>query len=245
MNIEIFKKQITNILFPRDFTCDICGVETFEGNLCPSCKRDLIFNDGAVCPLCGRKFFSGEICLDCKEEPPAFKGAVSAIVYEGGGAFLIKKFKNGNGYLKEYFADLLAKKLEAFPPADGIVFVPMTKRALKRRGYNQAELIAKALSVRTGIPVIRGALEKVRDTDEQKSLSKSERAENLKSCFKAAKKQVSGKTLLLVDDVMTTGSTAKAVCTALLKAGAKEVYLATVASVEHKINKVKSVSETL
>lgn len=234
---------MAKVLFPENFTCDICGVETFGSNLCPECVKSVTFNSGKVCPLCGRKNIADEICLECKEKPPAFNGAVSAIVHENGGAALVKKFKNGKGYLKEYFADLLLKKLSSLPPADGIVFVPMTKKAAKKRGYNQSELLAKALSERTGVPVIYGALEKTKDTEEQKSLSQAERAKNLKSCFKSGKTPVNGKILYLTDDVLTTGATAETASKLLFKAGAKAVYVLTVTSVEYKLRKTSLASE--
>ncbi|MDE6585496.1 MAG: double zinc ribbon domain-containing protein [Clostridia bacterium] len=243
MSIENFKKHLIDTLFPKDFTCDICGVETFGSNLCKACAQSVIFNDGLVCPVCGRRTEVEGLCLECKAKPPVFKRAASALLHEKGGAFLVKKFKNGGGYLKEYFADLLMKKLSSFPSFDGIVFVPMTKKAKRKRGYNQSELLAKALSKRTGVPVIYGAVEKVKDTKEQKSLSSNERAENLKSCFKLGNCDLKGKTILLVDDVLTTGTTAETITKLLLKAGAAEVYLITVSSVDYKISTTELASD--
>ena len=96
-------------------------------------------------------------------------------------------------------------------------------------------MLAKAISVRTGIPVIEVALKKVKATVEQKNLSKSERAKNLKGSFKAEKRSaIKDKRLLLVDDVLTTGATADEACRILLAAGAAKVFLATAASVEYK-----------
>jgi ComF family protein len=110
----------------------------------------------------------------------------------------------------------------------------MTKKAEKERGYNQSEILAQALAKRLALPYIKGATIKVRGTPPQKTLTRREREKNLAGCFKADKKLVNGKTLILVDDVLTTGATANAVCDALKKAGAKAVYFATVASVEYK-----------
>lgn len=233
-----FGRFLSEAFFPQAFTCDICGIETFKNNLCPDCLKTVIFNNGNVCPVCGRKTTLPEICLECKAQAPLFKKAASPLVYEGGSATLIAKFKNGNGYLKEFFADLIAEKLKDFPQTDCIVYVPMTEKAIFARGYNQAELLAKSLPARTGLPVIKDAIIKQKDTSAQKSLTRKEREQNLKGCFKVEKRaEIKGKKVLLIDDVLTTGATSEAVCKALLGAGTAEVYFVTVASVEYKVEK--------
>ena len=230
------KNLIKEIFFPEDFTCDICGVETFGDNLCPQCKSTVIFNDKNTCPYCGRKTVRPEICLECKEKPPLYRKAVSAVVYGEGGAKLIHKFKNGYGYLKDFFAAQIAEKIKNLPQPDFIVYVPMSKRSRKRRGYNQTELLAHALSEITGIPAEDGIIVKIKETREQKGLSRKERAENLKGCFKAeSKDKIKGRRILIVDDVLTTGATADAICKVLLSAGAKETYFASFASTEYKL----------
>ncbi|MDE7181448.1 MAG: ComF family protein [Clostridia bacterium] len=230
-----FLKAAGEMLFPEKFTCDICGIEIFEGRLCKDCLKTVTFNDKAVCPVCGRKTVRPEICLECKADLPKFKKAASPIVYENGGAELVLKFKNGNGYLKEHFASLMASKLKDFSAFDCIVYVPMTKSAEKRRGYNQARLLAESLSDKIGVPWIKEAVIKTADTPEQKTLTKKQRIANLTGCFKVAKRnEVKDKTVLIVDDVLTTGATCEAMAKKLLSAGAKQIYLATVASVEYK-----------
>ena len=223
-------------MFPTDLTCDICGIETFGANICEDCAKTLVHNDKEVCPVCGRRTVRSEFCAECKEKPPVFEMAVSAFVYEGGAVILIKKFKEGAGYLKEYFADEICKKLKDLPEYDCIVCVPMTRRAKSKRGFNQSELLAKAVSERVCRPYIKGAVEKRKETGEQKNLSRKERSKNLSGTFRTVKREeVNGKRVLVVDDILTTGATADEMAKALLKAGAKEVYLATVASVEYKI----------
>ncbi len=237
----MFKKLITSlkeVLFPRNYTCDVCGRETFNSNLCADCLKQITFNNRATCPICGRMTVKEEICMECKEKLPSFKKAVSPLVYEGASIVLISKFKNGSAYLKEYFADLICEKLKNLPKADGIVYVPMTKKSKRKRGYNQVKLLAEAVSKRTDIPVLKDAVLKVKETAAQKGLTQKEREGNLQGCFKVADKSlVNGKTLLCIDDVLTTGSTAEEMCKTLLKAGATCVYFTTVASVEDKAQK--------
>lgn len=234
---KIFK-FLSDALFPAGFTCDICGIETFGNNICPECFKTVTFNNKIVCPLCGRKTVRPEICFECKYKAPLFKKAVSPLVYEDGASVLISKFKNGNAYLKDYFARLITEKLNELPEIDCVVYVPMTKNAVTSRGYNQSELLAKCVSQQTELPLIENALSKQKDTAEQKSLSRKEREQNLQKCFKVEKRaEIKGKNVLLIDDILTTGATADAVCSKLLGAGATRVFLATVASVQYKLEK--------
>ena len=231
-------KLLSEALFPRSFTCDLCGIETFGNSLCPDCLKTVTYNNGTVCPVCGRKTAIAEICMECKAKAPVFKKAVSPLIYENGAKVLIAKFKNGSAYLKDYFAEIIADKLKDFPEFDYIVSVPMTKKRERERGYNQSALLAKSLSERIGIPFLSNALIKTKETSAQKSLSRKEREKNLTGCFKVEKRDlIKGKTVLLVDDILTTGATAEAIGNKLLGAGAKRIYLATVASVEYKPNK--------
>lgn len=232
-----FKKFLKESFFHRSFTCDACGIETFDNNLCPACLEKTVFNNKIFCPICGRKTFRREICIECKSNPPLFEGAVSPFVYEGTIVTLIHKFKNGEPYLKEYFADMIVGKFNELSPFDYITFVPMTKKAERKRGYNQAKLLAESISERVNIPVV-DVVKKVKETPAQKTLSIRERAKNLENCFK----QQNGlplldKNVLLVDDVLTTGATAEAISLKLFKTGATRVFLATIASVEYKPNK--------
>ena len=128
----------------------------------------------------------------------------------------------------------MAQKAKKLPACDAVTYVPITKKRKIERGYNQGELLAEVISEELKIPVLH-TLEKTRDTDDQKSLNLKERAENLKGCFRVCDRTyVKGKTILLADDVLTTGATTDAACRALLAAGAAAVYLVTAASVEYK-----------
>lgn len=238
------KKFIRKYFFPENITCDICGRETFGTNLCGDCLKKVTFNNTAVCPICGRKTIRPEICIECKDKPPVYDRAVSALVYEEGSVVLISKFKNGKGYLKEYFADLIYEKLLSFPSFDVIVYVPMTGKDTRKRGYNQSKLLARALSERVEIPVINNALVKIKKTHSQKTLTRKEREENLKGSFKVDKpSDIKGMKVLVVDDILTTGATADEIARQLFNSGAVAVYLATVASVEYKIIKKDNASD--
>lgn len=238
-----FIKTLKDILFPLNYTCDICGAESFGNNFCKDCLKTVTFNDGVTCPVCGRKTVRPELCLECKAQPPVFKRAVSPLVYDGGVIKLIAKFKNGKGYLREYFARLICEKIKDFPHIDCIIYVPLTKKSQKRRGYNQTKLVAKTLSKLAHIPVVTDAVEKVKQTSEQKGLTQKERRENVKGAFRVVKpNELKDKTVLIIDDVLTTGATADEMCKVTLGAGAKCVYFAAIASVEYKIINTSALS---
>ena len=227
--------KILDIFFPENFTCDICGREVFDGkNLCANCLDTVKFNDGETCPLCGRRTQVSQLCMECKAQTPLYDKAVSAMVYEGGAQKLILAFKENKPYLKRFFADRLYKKCAEFTDAQALCYVPMTRAAEYKRGYNQSRLLAKELSKRLNLPIINGGIEKIKETKSQKKLTRSEREQNLKVCFKAARQKVEGKVIIVADDVLTTGATADAVTAELKKKGAAKVYFATVASVEYK-----------
>lgn len=228
-------QELSNAFFPENYTCELCGTEIFDGGrLCDRCAKTVTFNDGLTCPICGRRVQVKGACLECKYSSPAYERAVSALVYRDGGAALVLKFKRNNAYLKNYFADLLTLKCKTLKNIDAICYIPMTVKSERRRGYNQAKLLAYELGKRLDLPVLDGALIKLKDTKEQKTLSRKEREENLTGVFRADRKTVEGKTLLLVDDVMTTGATAEAAVKQLRKRGATKVYFASVASVEYQ-----------
>lgn len=229
-------KAILNAIFPKHYACLLCGREIFDGgDFCPKCKKTLTYNNQITCPVCGRRTQTEQICLECKAQAPLYEKGVSAFVYEGGARELILKFKNDCAYLKEYLAQSMYERCSSFDDADAVCFVPMTAKACRKRGYNQAELLAEELSGMLSLPLLKNAVEKVRESGNQKSLTMDERLKNLHGCFRADREVVKDKTLIVVDDVLTTGATAEAVCDELKKKGAKKIYFATVASVEYKL----------
>lgn len=213
----------------------MCDIEIFEGELCGDCLKELVFNNGATCPKCGRKTAKSEICIECKAHMPGYDRAFSPLVYEEGSLELVSLFKDRRPFIAKYLAELMVANVKDFPQADGIVCVPMSDRALRKRGYNQSELLAKAVANATGIPFFPQAVEKIEDTPAQKGLSREQRIKNLQHCFKADKEQVEGKTLILIDDILTTGATAESIAKTLKTAGACAVFVVTASSVEYKI----------
>lgn len=220
----------------HNFTCDICGREVFENKrVCEKCKAALPYIGDKCCPLCGRKVKEAGVCLECKQKPLSTKKARSVFTHEGEAARLVVRYKRGSKYLYRTLAELaLPLLLKEFPDCDKITSVPMTKKALKKRGYNQSKLLAEELAKRSGKPYLDTAT-KQHETQSQKFLGRAEREKNLKGCFHVTDRAaLKGKTVLVIDDTLTTASTVSELADCFKRAGAKAVYALTVTSVEYK-----------
>lgn len=219
-----------------NYTCELCRREVFENErLCADCTKELSFSKSPVCPFCGRTGREEGTCAACKERPLKVEKARSALVYEGQTVSLVYRFKRGQKYLKYLFAGLLLPVLQReFAAYDLIVGVPMTEKSFRERGYNQSFLLAEELSFLSGVPYAVVA-RKTKETDSQKELGRNAREKNLAGCFHIDDRQaVKGKRVLIVDDVMTTGSTGSEYGDALKRAGAEKAGLLTVAAVPAK-----------
>ena len=225
---------LSKILFSEKWTCNLCGREVFDGYFCQDCLSKLPFNDGEICFHCGRHVkVSENYCLTCKGKLTAIDKGRSVFRYKDEVAFLIRKLKYDNGrYLAKVFAPYLEKLyLKNYFNADFMVFVPMTDNALKERGYNQTELLANELTKLINVP-IKNVIVKVKETERQATLDRGERIKNLNGAFKVVdQKTIENKTVLIIDDVTTTGSTGEVIASLLKKKGASKVFLLTVASV--------------
>lgn len=163
-----------------------------------------------------------------------FEKARSVFVYEDKITAVVHRFKyGGKKYLAKPFAEMMAdcfSKQFTDVRFDCIVPVPMHAKKKKKRGYNQAEILAKELSQILNIPLETKGIERISDNTAQAELNFAERQKNLAKAFICEKKFFSGKTILLVDDVFTTGATARVVCEALKTDGkAKEIGVLTLA----------------
>ena len=224
------------------FSCDVCNREIFDyphHRLCKDCERGLPFNDTGSCPLCGRKTRSNGLCLNCKDTKPRFDKGFSPFCYEERGASIVNRFKNGERYLAYLLAEEMIKTLsngleeELVNPV--ICFVPATEQSKKERGYNQAEELAEIFAEKTGIEYIPDLLQKTRETRAQKRMTAMERIENVSGAYRVHKRvECREKTVILIDDVMTTGSTGTECARILKNAGASKVIFVTAASLQER-----------
>ena len=195
---------------------------------CPACGRS-IARDECLCPGCMADLYpaSGQF-REAKQLPPDVS-LYAAAFYTGSMREAIHRMKfSGNPGSAAILAPLLIQALPGggCPDAFDLVLpVPSRPKKVRARGYNQSALLAKEVSKRTGVPFSSSALLKTRDTRAQHDLTAEERQVNLSGSFSAREAEVSGKRLLLVDDVLTTGATARECVAALKAAGAASVSL--------------------
>lgn len=232
------------------FTCDVCGAEVFEypkHRLCKACESTLFWNDKRRCDKCGRKTSADGICLTCKSKPPAFTRGFAPFVYRGDTASYINRIKNGNPRLALFFAERMAEWfIELYPNIENfqngadtllVVAVPLTKEKERERGYNQAVEFAEriALTLRKlgyAAETDRELLVKTKETLPQKRMTYRERQENVSGAYRVHKRKACrGRTILLIDDVLTTGATGGECAERLFAAGAKEVCFLVAAAV--------------
>lgn len=227
-SLQAFGKRLLAAFFPE--RCLGCGqvVRPGEG-LCAPCKAKLGRVSLPVCPLCG----CGKDRCTCKGKRRQFDGVVAPWYYEGVAKTGVLRFKSGGReYAAPYLAGQMAKHLRTCCeqlPFDGITFVPMHKDDQRKRGFNQSRLLAQQIGSLLHLPVLE-LLAKVQQTAPQKGLNAAARAGNLLGVFDLidpSAARVQGKTLLLVDDVITTGATLNE-CAKMLKIyGAGQVIAAT------------------
>lgn len=234
-----FLESVGNVLkkgmFDPKWKCLLCEKEIFSGGyFCSECEEKLPKITDAYCDHCGRKLkVSALFCTTCKGRLTEIDKARSLYEYGGEIGSLIKKAKySGAEYVYEAFTEGLKNLyLKTCFNADFITFVPTTDKVLKERGYNQSEILAKNLSVAVNVPMFFG-VKKVKETPHQAGLNAKERFENLRTAFRLKdKKLLKDKTVLIVDDVTTTGATSESLARKLKEAGAIKVYLLTVCSV--------------
>lgn len=232
---------ISNIFCPPKciFCGKLVGVDSYY-NHCDKCMSELKIKSERICEVCGRPIDvpRGDlICFTCLNERYGFCRNIAPFLYKGAvkEAILTMKFSANQQWIAYSFGEILAqhiKELYGDIEFDGIVYVPISKKRYEKRGYNQAEIIAISVGKVLGIPVLKDALIKFKDTPKQSTLSATKRRENVRGSYKTGKTDVTDKVLLLIDDVLTTGSTMSECAKMLTKAGALLVYGATVAVTE-------------
>ncbi len=230
--------RLSSLLFPnRCLVCDEPMGHRKDGfYLCEDCGARLAkLQASHRCKLCGRMVAKQEdFCSLCLTHCHDFDRALSCFTYADEAKEAIRNYKF-NQYIDSYrcLSQLLYRlvlPLHREEPFDLILFPPMTKASFNQRGYNQSELLAEALAKKLGVPCLKNAFIKVKETPPQSSLGYSARMKNLKGAFALAeaKSSFDRKRILLVDDVLTTGATADAL-SKLLK-NAKEIIVATIAA---------------
>jgi ComF family protein len=230
--------RIINFVYP--VTCCLCGKDLdaiSKYKVCDKCKKSFSKIKGNICDKCGISLDLEEsLCYICKKDLKiySFDKLRAAYLYKDPLRKLILKFKYSNrAFLYKDFAfemNSLIQEHNFLKNSDFIIPVPLNIFRRIKRGYNQTELLAKDISVTIGIPMLKNILLRRKITKPQFKLSKYERIKNMQNSFVVKNKNtIKNKTILLIDDIATTCSTVS-VCAGMLKlAGAKSVYVLTLA----------------
>ncbi len=219
------------VLLPEH--CVLCGTTTRQPQLCSGCQADLPRLTNA-CMRCAEPMpVAGEqLCGRCQQSPPAFNAVYSPFLYEEPIASLIQQLKFDHKLdlartLGTLLGNYLSHALHTHP--DLIIPVPMHRRRLGQRGFNQALELARFAARQLGVPVAAGMVCRSKATPPQLGLTMRERKSNVRNVFRLRQKLPPDTSILLLDDVMTTGMTVNSLARELMKHGAAEITVATVA----------------
>lgn len=242
MPVKIRQKMyfIIQLLFPE--TCPACekilAKNELEIGFCKKCSKDIKLAAKNCCMRCGQILInsSKEFCPTCEKGRHEFDQGKSLYRYSGPIKMAMYRFKYSNRRCYGRIFARQAKKsywnwIQRIQP-DVIIPVPMYKGKERKRGYNQAECFAKALSYEFDIPVENKIVRRIRDTAPMKQLNGVERVKNLQKAFTIEGNIVKFRKVLLIDDIYTTGSTMDMISKELRASGVDKIYCLTVATGE-------------
>ncbi len=226
----MIREWVEGIFYP--FRCPICQkiIVGQKQTICNSCEKKIKKITEPRCKKCGRpiRILEQENCFDCERTHHFYEEGIGIYLYEGDMRRAVHrmKFQNKRVYAK-VFGEIMAKEIQdkiTKWEIEAIVPVPMHKKKQRKRGYNQAELLAQTIADRWNIEIKKDWVVRVKETAPQKDLEKKARENNMKKAFTIIKNDVELKKILIVDDIYTTGSTVDAVAHILKKHGAQKVY---------------------
>lgn len=244
---------LVDLVYPP--RCPICGDGVGrQGGLCIACWSELVIPGEPCCARCSRPFAPGaqeeQVCAPCLSDPPRHDGVFAATLYNEPSRKLVLAFKHGG---KIGHAPLLARLIAARLPEPTedtplLVPVPLHRWRLWKRGYNQAGLLARELEKLGKGAFVPDALVRKKATPSLGGLGRKARERALSGAIEVAarhRSRVKGKNIVLVDDVLTSGTTANACVSALLKSGARSVKIACFARVMEEALEVARMQDSL
>ncbi|MBZ2168515.1 ComF family protein [Marinobacter sp. F4216] len=210
--------------------CVACLDTSARDGLCSPCRHDLPRNNHP-CQTCAMPMpMSGLVCGDCLSNPPSFSCSIIPWLYRFPADAMIRRFKDQGQrqFLRPLVADL-ASQLETLmqeqtiPRPDALIPAPMHRKRRLARGFNQAQVIAEELAKQLAIPVASSLVARKRHVDSQRGLGRDERLKNLRRVFEL-KGEVPSR-IAIIDDVVTTGATARSLASALKNQGAQDIQV--------------------
>lgn len=234
--------SLIDILYPLKSKCVFCGsmsADIGDAGLCGYCISLLPYISGRTCIKCGRPMqdeYTGSICPECASKHIYFDGGCTVFEFSGILQSGLYRLKYGcETQLAEAFGKLMAADaIKMGWDIDLIVPVPLHPERFSERGFNQSWLLSTVIGREWGVDSSDRVLERIRHTPSQTTLSGKMRLLNVRGAFAVTNKaKIQGKSILIVDDIMTTGSTLNE-CSRMLKtAGASRVYCLTAACPTH------------
>nr|WP_110033468.1 ComF family protein [Hoeflea marina] len=230
---------MTRLIYPP--VCAGCSVMTFDhGALCAKCWSTVTFIEHPVCEVTGRPFDhdrgDGLVSPEAIADPPPYRRARAAVLHEGAARKLVHglKYSDRADLAKLMAAWMVRAGRDVLDDSDAVIAVPLHRGRILMRRYNQSAELARHVAHLCRKPHLAGVLQRTRATRPQVGLGLRARQDNVRSAFEVRPRHmhgVAGRRILLIDDVLTTGSTVNAATKALLKAGAAQVSVLTFARV--------------
>lgn len=231
---NFFFGMLLDLVYPR--RCPVCdkAVKPFGSLICDECVAKIKYVKAPYCNKCGKELKDKRavFCHDCSGREHSYDKGMALFAYPSV-AESVYRFKYCGrqeyaAYYGERMAAVLGRRIEELRP-DALIPVPIHYSRKRLRGYNQAELIANELGGRLNIPVDTKLIKRIRKTVPMKDLSAVERQNNLKRAFKICRNDVKLNTVIIIDDIYTTGSTIDAMARELRRAGIRSIYFAALA----------------
>jgi len=194
-----------------------------DGLWCAACDAALPYFNAAHCPVCALPTPSGEMCGHCLTQPPLFTRTTAVFGYSFPLDKLIQGMKYGEQLaLAHAFAKKLVQQIDKSNLPDYVIAMPLHPVKLRERGFNQSMLLAATVARELKLKLLSNACQRVRDTPPQSALPWKERKKNVRNAF-CCDMDLTGKRIVLVDDVLTTGASLNALAEAVSKKGAIEI----------------------
>ena len=221
-------KCLLQLMFP--LRCPVCDgiVRPWGEKICTGCMPKLKLLTPPWCMKCGKKLYSeGEFCADCMKKGHNYIRGRALYEYGSVAPSVYRLKYGGKQEYADFFGEEMARYLGTFIrecKPDALVPVPLHRSRQRKRGYNQAQLLAEALGRYMDIPVCGRLVKRVKKTAPLKRQNPTERQNNLKKAFIMTQNDVKLKTIIIIDDIYTTGSTIDEVAEVLLEHGVKRIF---------------------
>ena len=247
-NLSALGEGFFDLIYPSNIYCISCGNiidNSRPYGLCDACVRALKWANGRTCSRCGKilqESYGPALCTDCAELEHVYEKGYTCVEYGTSERDMLHRFKyKEQAYLGRKMAEIMYDRMqiEELTP-DLILPVPMFGRKEKKRGYNQAAVLASCLAKHMNVSSPGRLLVRTVETEAMSKLGVLGRKKNIREVFSVSRDQadkLQGKAILLIDDIYTTGSTADACARTLMEAGAAKVYVFTFASGANLIRK--------